>query len=192
MRSKVAIPIIVATVVASALAAFFINDYFYSAAPGRMADTEAGMMADDANGSMMGDDSGGNSAMMEHTSYSGQVIAGSDTPYIRYNRADFDRALSEGKSAYVYVYATWCPTCAVERPKVLQAFAGMGDSSVVGFEAHWNDGQNTAEDDALEREYGVSSQHTSLFIGSDGKLVEKNLNSIDVDAFKARLMAFGA
>jgi thiol-disulfide isomerase/thioredoxin len=132
------------------------------------------------------------SMMGKDVSYSGQVIAGSETPYIRYSKADFDKALGAGKSVYVYVYATWCPTCAVERPKVMQAFDGLGESDVVGFEVHWNDGQDTQEDKDLERNYGVSSQHTSLFIGSDGKLIEKSLNSIDVAAFKAKLAAFGA
>jgi len=210
MRKTVAVPVIVATIIVAALAAFFLNQMTLSssatqnaaqdatqdaamedssAAGGTM--LEGGQMVDD--GSMVGGDAvAGDVDVMETVSYSGEVIAGSETPYLRYNQADFDRALSDGKSVYVYVYATWCPTCAAERPKIIQAFNELDESDVVGFEAHWNDGQNTAEDNDFERNYGVTSQHTSLFIGSDGKLVEKSLNPIDVEEFKAKLMAFGA
>ncbi|MBI4894579.1 MAG: hypothetical protein HY833_02495 [Candidatus Aenigmarchaeota archaeon] len=202
MKNKAVVPIIIVTLAVAGVLAFFLNQMTLAPATSQEmvskdASAAGGTMPEGSplpeDGGMIGGDAVANDgSMMKDVSYSGEVIAGSETPYIRYNRADFDRALSEGKSVYVYVYATWCPTCAAERPKVMQAFNELGETGVVGFEAHWNDGQNTQEDNDFERNYGVTSQHTSLFIGSDGKLVEKSLNTIEVGAFKAKLAAFGA
>ena len=121
--------------------------------------------------------------------YSGQLIAGSATPYLRYNKADFDQALSEGKAVYVYYYATWCPICLTERPNVLGAFNELQLQNAVGFEAHWNDGQQTAEDEELARTYGVTYQHTHLFIDSQGNLVEKTLSGLSKDQIKTKITA---
>jgi thioredoxin 1 len=35
-----------------------------------------------------------------------------------YNRAEFDRDIAQGKPAIVYIRASWCPTCAVQKPIV--------------------------------------------------------------------------
>lgn len=121
------------------------------------------------------------------SSYSGQLIAGSTTPYIRYNAADFEKAMSEGKAVYLYFYATWCPICAIERPKILSAFDGLDLKDAVGFEAHWSDGQNTQADDNLARDYGVASQHTHIFIGKGGNVIEKTLAGLSSDDIRMKL-----
>jgi thioredoxin 1 len=35
-----------------------------------------------------------------------------------YNRAELDRDLAQGKPAIVYIRASWCPTCAAQKPIV--------------------------------------------------------------------------
>lgn len=187
MRSKTVVPIVVVTVVVAGLAAFFVNQTAIDGAV-KGGETGIGAAVDDvqsAAGEAAATEeqiaSAEEGAMMEKetVSYSGEVIAGSATPYIRYNKADFDKALDEGKAVYVYFYATWCPLCKAERPSVLSGFDGLGETGAVGFEAHWGDGQNTAEDDNLARDYGVSSQHTHIFIGKDGKVAERVIGSLD-------------
>jgi thiol-disulfide isomerase/thioredoxin len=106
---------------------------------------------------------------------------------VRYNEADFEKAKSEGKGVYVYIYATWCPLCAEERPKILGAFGDLNIQNAVGFESHWKDFQDTAEDSNLAREYSVASQHTHLFIGSDGSLIYKKVGALEEGELQSRL-----
>jgi thiol-disulfide isomerase/thioredoxin len=35
-----------------------------------------------------------------------------------YDKAQFDRDVAEGKPTIVYLHATWCPTCRVQKPIV--------------------------------------------------------------------------
>lgn len=128
----------------------------------------------------------------EDIQYSGQLLAGSITPYLRYSKADMEKAKSEGKAIYIYFYATWCPICAAQRPSILQAFNEFSLPSAVGFEANWNDGQNTQEDDELARTYGVSYQHTALFLDKNGNLVSKSLSALSKEQIEQKLIEAGA
>ena len=123
--------------------------------------------------------------------YKGQLIAGSleDVPYLRFNQADFDKAQSEGKAVYLYYYATWCSICAAERPGIFSAIDNLDRDDVVGFEVHFNDGQNNNEDNDIAREFGVFSQHTHVFIDKEGNLVEKTLNPLTEDAIQEKILA---
>jgi thiol-disulfide isomerase/thioredoxin len=162
MKRKLVIPIVIFTFFVAGIAAFFVNQ----ASPGSsVTDTTL-------------KESSNYPSQSNQFSYSGKTIAGTVTPYIRYNDADFKKTIGEGKVVYVYFYATWCPLCARERPDIINAFNKLNEPEVVGFEAHWSDGQNTAEDDNLAREYGITSQHTHLFIGKGGR-VEKIVGSLN-------------
>ena len=164
MRNKVIVLIVVVAVIAVAGAAFALNSF--SGETTAPTSTQIQLKAE---------------------GYDGQLIAGSETPYVRYNEADFEKAMSEGKAIYIYFYATWCPICVVERPKVLTAFDQLGLQNAVGFEAHWNDGQNTEADDNLARKYGVASQHTHIFIGRNGDVLEKTLEGLSSDDIRTKL-----
>lgn len=120
--------------------------------------------------------------------YRGQLIAGSTTPYLRYNLADFEKAKSEGKAIYLYYYATWCPICNAERPSILSAFDELETDEAVGFEVHFNDGQNNQEDNNIAREYSVFSQHTHVFIDKSGNVAHKTLTPMSKDEIKDRVI----
>lgn len=120
--------------------------------------------------------------------YKGEIIAGSTTPYIRYNKVDFDKARSEGKAIYIYVYATWCPICAAERPSILAAFDELDSPTAVGFETHWIDGQDNNEDHDLQRTFGVAQQHTHIFLKKDGSVAEKIFTPISKDEIKSKIL----
>lgn len=128
-------------------------------------------------------------APVGESSYSGQVIAGSTTPYVRYNVADFEKAREDGKAIYLYYYATWCPICAAERPGIFAAFDELDRDDAVGFEVHFNDGQNTRDDNDVAREYGVFSQHTHVFLDKEGKVAQKTLNPISKEEIKSRILS---
>ena len=124
-------------------------------------------------------------------SYKGQVIAGQATKYIRFNWDDYQKALSEGKVIYFYFYATWCPICREERPKILEAFNEMNYPNVVGFEVHFNDNEVTEDDKRLAREFGISYQHTTVIhvVGIDktGKEAFRSFSPISKQTIKDKI-----
>lgn len=122
--------------------------------------------------------------------FTGELVAGSfsKTPYVRYNKADFEKARSEGRAIYIYVYATWCPICAAERPSILAAFDELDSPTAVGFETHWIDGQDNDEDHDLQRTFGVAQQHTHIFLKKDGNVAEKIFTPISKDEIKSKIL----
>lgn len=123
--------------------------------------------------------------------YTGEVIAGATTKYIRYNKAGYDKALSEGKVIYFYFYANWCPICREERPKILEAFNEMSYPDVIGFEVHFNDNEVTEDDKKIAREFGISYQHTTVIhvVGVDktGKEAFRSFSPVSKQTIKDKI-----
>ncbi len=131
------------------------------------------------NESMMQNISTMNESSNMHTnSYSGILIAGSTTPYVRYNEADFNKARSEGKTIYIYFYATWCEICAAERPLVFDSFNSMNYSDVVGFEVHYKDDQSNDQDNAAIEKFQIPYQHSTLILNGKGDVVFKSFTPL--------------
>ena len=124
-------------------------------------------------------------------SYTGKVIAGTTTKYIRFNRLDYQKALNEGKVIYFYFYANWCPICAQERPKILEAFNELNYLNVIGFEVHFNDNEVTKDDEEISRQFGISYQHTTIIhvVGIDktGKEAFRSLSPISKETIKEKI-----
>lgn len=97
-------------------------------------------------------------------SFSGTVFAGSSSPLIDYNKADYDAAIASNKLVVLYFYASWCPICRFEIPKLYAAFNQLSGSDVVGFRVNYNDSDTDANEEALAREFGVPYQHTKVFV----------------------------
>ncbi len=127
----------------------------------------------------------------ETTPYSGQVIAGDVTKYIRFNWDDYQKTLSEGKVIYFYFYANWCPICRAERPKILDAFNELNEPSAVGFEVHFNDNEVTPDDEKIAKQLGISYQHTSVIhvVGIDktGKEAFRSLSPVSKQTIKDKI-----
>lgn len=113
--------------------------------------------------------------------YQSKLIAGSTTPYLRYNKEDYDKALAEEKVIYLYFYATWCPICKAERPSIFAAFDEMNYNNVIGFEVHYNDGETTQEDEDIAKDFGVAYQHTTVILDKNGNEVYRSLSKITKD-----------
>lgn len=57
---------------------------------------------------------------------------------VPFNQKQFDRAITTGKPTIVYLHATWCPTCRVQKPIVERLSADPEFKSVTIFLADYD------------------------------------------------------
>lgn len=119
--------------------------------------------------------------------YTGEKLAGTTTPYVRYNEADFNKAKEQGKVVYLYFYANWCPICIVDRPKIVEAFNELEVENTVGFEVHYNDDKTTDADRAIARKLGVSYQHTTIILDSNGEVADRSLSPLTKEEIQKKI-----
>lgn len=134
---------------------------------------------------------GGQNVSEDGNVYSGKVLAGSITKYIRYNKADYDLARSQKKVVFLYFLANWCPICRADRPGILEAFEGLDDPDAVGFEVHYNDDETNSEDEAAAKQFNVVYQHTAIVIAPDGSESYRSLSGIDRDTIISEIAKAG-
>jgi len=140
------------------------------------------MMTDD----MMEDNSMTENTMMEDDDammvYSGNVIAGTTTPYIEFNKADYEEALENGDIILLNFYASWCPVCQAEQPEAFAAFNGLDLDNVVGFRVNYKDSDTDSYEQDLAKEFGITYQHTKVIL-KDGVRVLKAPDSWDSERY---------
>jgi len=118
-------------------------------------------------------------AMMEKSSYTGKVLAGTETTkYLDFNKEDYDKALKEKKKILLYFYANWCPICRLEQPKTFAAFNEINDPDLIGFRINYRDSDTDSDEESLAKEFGVSYQHTKVLL-KDGQRAGKWPDSWD-------------
>ena len=110
--------------------------------------------------------------------YTGKVLAGTTTPYLDFNKEDYDKALQEKKKILLNFYASWCPICRAEQPNVFSAFNDLNRKDVVSFRVNFRDSDTDADEEALAKEFGVSYQHIKVIL-KDGQKVLKAPDSWD-------------
>ena len=109
--------------------------------------------------------------------YSGQIIAGSTSPLLDFNKTDYDNAIKTDKLVLIYFYANWCPICIGEvNNSLYPAFNELSGDKVIGFRVNYNDDQTDKDEKDLAREFGVAYQHTKVFV-KDGERVLKSPES---------------
>ncbi len=112
-------------------------------------------------------------AMMEKSSYTGKVLAGTEvTKYLEFNKADYEKALKEKKKILLYFYASWCPICKKEQVDTFAAFNEINDKDLIGFRINFRDSDTDADEEQLAKDFGVSYQHTKVIL-KDGQRVGK-------------------
>lgn len=126
-------------------------------------------------------------AMMQ-SSYSGKVIAGKSSPFLRYTKADYDKAKAAGKIIFLDFYANWCPTCRAEAPDLQAGFDSLTTDKVVGFRVDWEDSDTTDEDKQITKDFTVLHQTTKIIL-KDGKEVTRTQDQWDKDTFAQQINA---
>jgi len=119
-------------------------------------------------------------------SYFGTVLAGTTTPLIEFNAADFAAAQRSGMKILLYFYANWCPICAEELPKMYSAFDQADNPEVIGFRVNFNDSDTDADEKALANDYGVPYQHYKIIL-QNGEIISRSPEAWTTDAYLREL-----
>lgn len=133
-----------------------------------------------------------NEAMMEESdsmmdvTYSGEILAGTTTPYIDFNKEDYDLAIKNGKIVMLYFYANWCPSCKAEQVDIFAAFNELEREDLVGFRVNYRDSDTNDFEKDLAKDHGVTYQHTKVIL-QDGERVLKVPNSWNKDTYLTEL-----
>jgi thiol-disulfide isomerase/thioredoxin len=139
---------------------------------------EGDAMTTDNDGAMMEGEameSGVEGAMTEGetmTKFTGAVLAGTTSVLLDFKKADYDAALKADKLVVLYFYATWCPICRAEFPKMQAAFDKLDGDQVMGFRVNYNDDETDPDEKELAREFGVAYQHTKVFIKGGERILK--------------------
>ena len=105
--------------------------------------------------------------------YQGSVLAGAESPLLDFNQADYEAALKTDNLIVLYFYANWCPICAEEVANALYpAFDELTGEGVVGFRINYRDSDTDADEVDLAREFGISYQHTKIFIKNGQRILK--------------------
>lgn len=110
--------------------------------------------------------------MMDKSSYTGKVLAGTTTKYLDFNKADYDKALKERKKILLYFYANWCPICKKEQVDTFAAFNEIKDPDLIGFRVNYRDGDDDESEKALAKEFGVGYQHTKVILKGGERILK--------------------
>ncbi|OGH58887.1 MAG: hypothetical protein A2725_04020 [Candidatus Magasanikbacteria bacterium RIFCSPHIGHO2_01_FULL_33_34] len=121
--------------------------------------------------------------------YSGKVLAGNSSKLIDFNKSDYEKAIASDKVVILYFYASWCPICQAEFPKMQQAFDSLSTDKVVGFRVNYNDSDTDDYEKNLARQFGVPYQHTKIFI-KNGERVLKSPESWNKDKYIEEINKF--
>jgi thiol-disulfide isomerase/thioredoxin len=147
--------------------------------PPGMMDAEDSMMKEDEDEDddrMMGEDS-----MMKDEGEEGEETA-LKPYYIAYTSAQAEAAMREGRGVVLYFWASWCPICRAEEPKIRGWIEGSG-LPIAGFRVNYD------AETALKAKYRIPYQHTTVFLNADGEEVARFSGPVDEAAFRAALEA---
>src|SRR3989344_1269364 len=114
--------------------------------------------------------------------YQGKVIAGKSAPFLEFNKADYDKALAEGKIIVLDFYANWCPICRAEAPAINEGFNSLTSDKIIGFRVNFKDSDTDKNEEQLAKELKIPYQHTKVIL-KNGKEFSRSLDSWDRGAF---------
>lgn len=89
------------------------------------------------------------------------VKTGTDARYISLDQKEWDNALGK-KMIALFFHADWCPTCRTADAEISERVSELPNDSIV-FKVDYDTATN------LRQEFGVTQQHTVVFINTDQK-----------------------
>jgi thiol-disulfide isomerase/thioredoxin len=120
--------------------------------------------------------------------YMGAVLTGSVSPVLDFSQKDYDTALAAKKNIVLYFYASWCPLCKEEIPKLYAAFDSLKDPNLIAFRVNFKDSDTDANEEVLAKQFGVPYQHTKVFL-KNGVRILKSPESWDTARYLKEIAA---
>ncbi|MBI4130314.1 thioredoxin family protein [Candidatus Roizmanbacteria bacterium] len=120
--------------------------------------------------------------------YTGQVLAGSSSPYLAFTKADYEKALAEGKIVFLDFYANWCPICRGEAPDIEAGFNQLTTDQIVGFRVNYKDSETDADEKALAEQFDIPYQHTKVIL-RNGQEITRSGEVWDTEQFLENINA---
>ncbi|MBI3282792.1 thioredoxin family protein [Candidatus Curtissbacteria bacterium] len=118
--------------------------------------------------------------------YQGVVLAGSSSPYLEFNKTDYQKALFEKKIIILDFYANWCPICRAETPHLRAGFDSLTSEQVVGFRVNFNDSDTDNDEKELAKEFEIPYQHTKVIL-KNGQEVKRSGDQWDEETFEREI-----
>jgi thioredoxin 1 len=102
----------------------------------------------------------------------------------------FDAVVASSKLVVVFFKANWCPTCRAQEPVNREVFSEyVGDERVAIFVGNFADPEETDFDKEIQSRYGVSYQHTFLFI-KNGEEVGRHSGRIEAGNLREMINSY--
>lgn len=114
--------------------------------------------------------------------YSGKVLAGNSSPFVEFNKTDYEKALKSGKIIFLDFYANWCPICRAEEPEIYAGFDSLTDNKIIGFRVNFNDSETDEDEKKLAKDFNVPYQHTKIFL-KEGIEISRSVDQWDKNQF---------
>ena len=95
------------------------------------------------------------------------------TGYVDYTEGSVKTALAAGQKVVLFFHASWCPSCKSLNAAIMSELASIpADTLIVKVDYD--------SSDVLKQKYGVTSQHTTVLIDKDMRLISKKLGARSV------------
>lgn len=115
--------------------------------------------------------------------YEGKVLAGKSSPYLEFNKKDYDKSLESGKIIFLNFYANWCPVCRQEVPVLKQGFDEFETDKIIGFRVNFKDTDTDINEVQMAKDFEIPYQHTKVIL-KNGKVILKDGNTWDIAMFR--------
>jgi thioredoxin 1 len=113
-----------------------------------------------------------------------EPVSAKKATYVGFSRGAYDKALTEkGSSVLLFFYANWCPTCRVQEPQNLELFKDL-DVNVQAFRVNFNDNETDDTEKELAKAFGVTYQHTFIFLDKNGKEITRKVGAVSPEELK--------
>lgn len=114
--------------------------------------------------------------------YSGNLLAGKTSPFLEFNKGDYEKALKSDKIIFLDFYANWCPICRAEEPEILAGFETLNTDKLIGFRVNFNDSETDEDEKKLAKDFSVPYQHTKIIL-KEGLEILRSVDQWDKGQF---------